>query len=75
MRPPYNMDDIPNPAATWSVTDVDKQLLQCPNWGWYPNLPTLPSHGKIYNRLFFDGHVEAVQNPTPVYNSNGDAAY
>ena len=76
VRNPYNMDDIPNPAATWSVTDVDKQLLQCPNWAWYPNLPTLPSHGgKVYNRLFFDGHVDAIQNPTPVVNLNGHAAY
>ncbi len=74
-RAPYQMADIQNPAATWSVTDVDKQLLQCPNWAWYPNLPTLPSHGKTYNRLFFDGHVEAVQNPTPVVNANTHAAY
>ncbi len=75
-RQPYNMDDIPNPAAIWSITDVDQELLQCPNWSWYSNLPKVPSHGgKVYNRLFFDGHVDAVQNPQAVVNLNGHAAY
>ena len=76
VRSPYNMDDIPNPAATWSVTDVDQQLLQCPNWSWYPNLPKVPSHGgTIYNRLFFDGHVDIVRNPLPVVTLNMHAGY
>ncbi len=75
VRNPYNMDDIPNPAAVWSLTDVDKQLLQCPNWSWYPNLPDNPSHDKVYNRLFFDGHVDIIQNPQTVVNVNTHAAY
>jgi len=73
---PYNMDDIPNPAAIWSQTDVDKQLLRCPNWNWNSKLPDVPSHGgNVHNRLFFDCHVDPVLNLPPVVNTNAHAAY
>lgn len=62
-----------SPAGIWSVTDVDQLLCQAPNWGWYGNLPKRPSHGSVWNRLFWDLHVEIIKNPTFVTTTLGYA--
>ena len=49
------------PDSTFAITDVDKSLPSLnPTVSWYKWLPDKPAHGKMRNRLFFDGHVEAV---------------
>jgi len=65
------IESFGSPSAIWAMTDVDRQLCQAPNWGWYPNLPLRPSHGSTWNRLYWDWHVEIVKNPTIVNTTLG----
>jgi prepilin-type N-terminal cleavage/methylation domain-containing protein len=62
-----------SPSSIWAMTDVDRQLCQAPNWGWYPNLPLRPSHGGSWNRLYWDWHVEIVKSPVIVSTTLGYA--
>lgn len=62
-----------SPSAIWALTDVDQQLCNAPNWGWFGNLPKRPSHGSTWNRLYWDWHVENVKNPTIVNTTLGYA--
>jgi prepilin-type N-terminal cleavage/methylation domain-containing protein len=48
-----------SPADSWSVEDADKVSINIVP-SWYDDLPDRPVHGKVWNRLFFDGHVTAV---------------
>jgi hypothetical protein len=51
-------------ANVWAMQDVDKSIVQAPNWDWYNSLPTKACHGgSIWNRLYFDWHVDRVKNP------------
>jgi prepilin-type N-terminal cleavage/methylation domain-containing protein len=51
-------------ANVWAMQDVDKSIVQAPNWDWYNSLPTKASHGgSIWNRLYFDWHVDRVKTP------------
>lgn len=60
-----------SPSAIWALTDVDRQLCNAPNWGWYSNLPLRPSHGSTWNRVYWDWHVEIVKNPVIVNTTLG----
>jgi prepilin-type N-terminal cleavage/methylation domain-containing protein len=51
------VDSYASPADSWSVNDLDE--ISVHNVPDYP-MPKRPVHGKIWNRLFFDGHVTAV---------------
>jgi prepilin-type N-terminal cleavage/methylation domain-containing protein len=47
------------PSDSWAVEDADKVSINIvPTW--YDDLPERPVHGKVWNRLYFDGHVSAV---------------
>ena len=48
-----------SPSDSWAVEDADKVSINIVP-SWYDDLPERPVHGKIWNRLFFDGHVSAV---------------
>jgi hypothetical protein len=48
-----------SPADAWALEDADKVSINVVP-SWYDSLPDRPVHGKIWNRLFFDGHVSAV---------------
>lgn len=53
------MSQFGSPADAWAVEDADKvSINSVPTW--YDDLPDRPVHGKIWNRLYFDGHVSAV---------------
>jgi prepilin-type N-terminal cleavage/methylation domain-containing protein len=53
------MTQFTSPADSWAVEDADKVSINIvPTW--YDDLPDRPVHGKIWNRLYFDGHVSAV---------------
>jgi prepilin-type processing-associated H-X9-DG protein len=67
------VESFGSPSGIWALTDVDRQLCQAPNWGWYGNLPLRPSHGGTGNRLYWDWHVEPVKNPTLVVTNLGYA--
>jgi prepilin-type N-terminal cleavage/methylation domain-containing protein/prepilin-type processing-associated H-X9-DG protein len=43
-----------SPSDVFAVSDVDAELFD----GW-PSEPNAPSHGKIRNALYFDGHVKS----------------
>jgi prepilin-type N-terminal cleavage/methylation domain-containing protein len=60
-----------SPSGIWAMTDVDRQLCNAPNWGWYSNLPLRPSHGSTWNRLYWDWHVEIIKNPVIVNTTLG----
>jgi hypothetical protein len=46
------------------MQDVDKTIVHAPLWDWYNNLPAKASHGGVvWNRLYFDWHVDSVKNP------------
>jgi prepilin-type N-terminal cleavage/methylation domain-containing protein len=57
---PISMSDLSNyasPADSWSVEDLDEISVHIlPSY----DMPKRPVHGKIWNRLYFDGHVTAV---------------
>jgi len=54
-----DMTQFSSPADSWAVEDADKvSINMVPSW--YDDLPDRPVHGKIWNRLYFDGHVNAV---------------
>lgn len=57
------MASMSPPTERWLMQDVDKTIADCPNWDWYPNLPSKPTHRPMWNRLYFDWHVAAVANP------------
>lgn len=65
------IESFGSPSAIWAFTDVDQVLLRTPNWSWYQNLPRRPSHGSVWNRLYFDWHVEAIKNPAIVNTTLG----
>jgi prepilin-type N-terminal cleavage/methylation domain-containing protein len=48
-----------SPADQWSVQDGDQTFIQTPQ-PWIDDYPKRPVHGKIWNRVFFDGHATAV---------------
>jgi len=62
METPLKMSDLNQyapPSDSWAVEDADKVSINIvPTW--YDDLPDRPVHGKIWNRLYFDGHVSAV---------------
>jgi prepilin-type N-terminal cleavage/methylation domain-containing protein/prepilin-type processing-associated H-X9-DG protein len=50
-----------SPANIFAVSDVDKAVPTLnPTVTWWDDLPDRPVHGSVRNKLFFDGHVEAV---------------
>jgi prepilin-type N-terminal cleavage/methylation domain-containing protein len=49
-----------SPADAWAIEDADKVSINIVPRDWYDDLPARPVHGKIWNRLYFDGHVSAV---------------
>jgi prepilin-type N-terminal cleavage/methylation domain-containing protein/prepilin-type processing-associated H-X9-DG protein len=50
------------PSSVFAVTDVDQSLPNLnPGVGWWSDLPNKPAHGKLRNKLFFDGHVESLR--------------
>lgn len=55
-----------SPSQAWAMMDVDKKLINAPNWAWYVNLPDQPTHLSVWNRLYFDWHVTTVRNPDKV---------
>jgi len=62
LQAPMKMSELnqySSPADSWSVEDADKVSINIvPTW--YDDLPERPVHSKIWNRLFFDGHANAV---------------
>ena len=51
-----------SPSSVFAVTDVDQSLPNLnPGVGWWTDLPNKPVHGKLRNKLFFDGHVESLR--------------
>jgi prepilin-type N-terminal cleavage/methylation domain-containing protein len=59
---PLKMSALANlvsPAEAWSVEDMDQKSVYLPP-SYLDELPLNPVHGKIWNRLFFDGHANAV---------------
>jgi prepilin-type N-terminal cleavage/methylation domain-containing protein len=43
----------------WSLQDADKTSISTVP-SWYDDLPDRPVHGKVWTRIFFDGHAEFV---------------
>lgn len=54
-------------SSVWAMQDVDQEILNTINWGWYAQLPKKSTHGgAAWNRLYFDWHVAGVKNPDRV---------
>ena len=54
-----NLSEWGSPSDQWSVQDGDQQALTIfPPWK--DDFPVRPVHGKVWNRVFFDGHATAV---------------
>lgn len=58
-HPPAKLSQIPNPAQTRALYELDKQNAG-PSYSADPNVPDKPVHESVRNTLFFDGHVAAV---------------
>ena len=51
-----------SPSSVFAITDMDQSLPGLnPTVGWWDDLPNKPAHGKLRNKLFFDGHVESLR--------------
>jgi len=62
-RTPLKMTEISqlsSPADAWGIEDIDEISIYNVPEDWAETLPKRPVHGKIWNRLYFDGHVSAV---------------
>lgn len=46
----------------WVLQDADQKIVLAPNFAWWPGLPSTPCHGAVWNRLYFDSHVDSVKN-------------
>jgi prepilin-type processing-associated H-X9-DG protein len=58
---PAKMSELANivsPAEAWSVRDMDQKSIYLTP-AYLDDLPVDPVHGKVWNTLFFDGHVKA----------------
>lgn len=55
--PSLKLQKIPNPSRVYMMTDVDREMRPS-NTTWV--MPGKPVHGSKRNRLFFDGHVQAM---------------
>lgn len=54
-----DMTQFGSAAESWAVEDADQVSINVvPTW--YDDLPVRPVHDKVWNRLYFDGHVSAV---------------
>jgi prepilin-type N-terminal cleavage/methylation domain-containing protein/prepilin-type processing-associated H-X9-DG protein len=58
--PPRRLKEILYPSRCWAAQDAD-QLNAVSLAQYYVYIPTTPSHVKVRNQLFFDGHVDAVK--------------
>ncbi len=58
-RLPHSIHGLSQPSATWAMMDADKIIVTFGNW--MTNLPEGCVHGRVWNQLYFDGHVAAPQ--------------
>lgn len=67
-RPPMTMTMLSQYplARTWMLVDMDNPLMAQLGWGTSPQLPQKTVHGSSRNVLFFDGHVTAIPDSTPL---------
>jgi prepilin-type processing-associated H-X9-DG protein len=67
-RPPMTLTMISQYplARTWMLVDMDNPLMTQLGWGTSSDLPQKTIHGSSRNVLFFDGHVTAVPDSTPL---------
>ena len=65
-QPVHKLTEVTTPSATWAMQDVDKFICNGPNWIWYSYLPDKPSHGAVWNRLYFDWHVQSTKKPDKI---------
>lgn len=57
-QPPHKLSEIAGIkplTEVWALGDTDQFAV--PDAGWSPTLPVKPSHGKVRNYLFLDGHT------------------
>ncbi len=72
--PPSHISSLPNPAKTLLLIDLDGALLQ--RRGIIPaGAPPYPSHDRVRNVLFADGHVESVLESRLRWQSTGSGTY
>jgi prepilin-type N-terminal cleavage/methylation domain-containing protein/prepilin-type processing-associated H-X9-DG protein len=62
-RLPRSIQDLTQPSATWALMDADKITVIFGNW--MTNLPEGRVHGRVWNQLYFDGHVATTRDWTP----------
>jgi hypothetical protein len=58
-RLPHSIHDLTQPSATWAMMDADKITVTFGNW--MTNLPEGRVHDRVWNQLYFDGNVAAIQ--------------
>ncbi len=54
---PRRITEVPSPAHTWAMSDLDQQSPNLPAASWVHNLPEKPIHQGARNALYFDGRV------------------
>ncbi len=58
-KKPKRAQDIGKASETWAIMDADQITVTFGTW--QPNLPIRRVHGRVWNRLYFDGHAGAVR--------------
>lgn len=58
-RLPKSVHELARPSETWAIMDSDKISMTFGTW--QTNLPNSRVHGKVWNRLYFDGHAASVK--------------
>ena len=56
---PRKSHEVGTPSETWAIMDADKITVTFGTW--QTNLPNRRVHGRVWNRLYFDGHAGSVK--------------
>lgn len=58
-KQPKKLAALKSPAETWAIMDADQITVTFGSW--QTNLPNRRVHGRVWNRLYFDGHAAGVR--------------
>ena len=61
-QPLSALNGITSLSQMWMMVDLDQKGCN-PTPGWYQNVPPTPSHGKVRDYNYFDGHVATQSVP------------
>lgn len=66
LQRPVALRSIPHPSRTWMMADMDADAASSWRYNWpHESMAPKPVHGRVRNRVYFDGHVASVPLDAP----------